>query len=87
MATKRTVELKGLSVEQLQNEVTEFEGQLKSLRFDHATRGIQNPLQLREAKRELARIKTELRSRELEAGGEDLAAKRSRIRLRRRLKK
>lgn len=87
MATKRTVELKGLSVEQLQNEVAEFEAQLQSLKFDHATRGIQNPLQLRSSRRELARIKTELRKREIEEGGEKLAEKRTKIRLRRRLKK
>jgi large subunit ribosomal protein L29 len=39
--------------------------QLKKLEFNHAISAIENPLQIRAMRRDIARLLTELRSREL----------------------
>lgn len=58
-------ELREKSSEDLNNELVELKDELFKLRFQHATRQLENPLQLRNVKREIARVKTILREREL----------------------
>lgn len=58
-------ELREKSSEDLNNELAELKDELFKLRFQHATRQLENPLQLRNVKREIARVKTILREREL----------------------
>ena len=41
--------------------------ELFKLRFQHATRRLENPLQLRIVRREIARVKTIIREREIQA--------------------
>ncbi len=84
MATKRTTELKALDQDALLNEVNELGEELKKMQFDHAVRGIQNPLQLRGMRREIAKVNTEIRARELAAMSDIQLANRSKIRERRR---
>lgn len=79
MATKRTIELNNLSIDELQSEVKSLEEQLSKLKFDHAVRGLGNPLEIRGLRREVARLNTELRSREISAMSSADLAKRSRI--------
>ncbi len=86
MSNKKSTDLKGLSTEQLQSEVVSVESTVSKLKFDHAVRGLQNPREIGKNKKEIARIKTEVRSRELSAASPEVIAKRSKIRLRRRLK-
>ncbi|MBK8700449.1 MAG: 50S ribosomal protein L29 [Saprospiraceae bacterium] len=86
MASKRNTELKSMSVEQLQHEVTELDSNISKLKFDHAVRGLQNPLEIRNTRKEIARLNTEIRSRELSTADADVLTKRSKIRLRRRSK-
>jgi len=83
MATKKYIELQGYSDADLLNELKETEGNYQKLKFDHSVRGLDNPLRLREVKRDIARINTEIRKRQLAALSEDQLAKRSRIRNRR----
>lgn len=84
MATKISLELKELSDAELKNDLAETQEEYKKLKFDHAVKGLDNPLDLREVRRNIARLKTEERRRELAACSEADLAKRSKIRARRR---
>ncbi len=86
MATKKYMELQGYSDSDLFNELKESEQQFQKLNFDHAVKGLDNPLVIRELRRDIARLKTEIRKRELSAAGEEVLANRSKIRARRRSK-
>ena len=79
MASKRTIELKNLSDEDLQNEVAQLSSDLSKLKFDHAVSGIANPLRIPVLRKEVARINTEIRARELAVMSPELLAKRDRI--------
>ena len=87
MATKKFIELQEFSDEELINELKETQAQYQKLKFDHATKGLENPLVLREVRRDIARLKTEVRRRELASASEEKLAKRSKIRERRRRNK
>jgi len=84
MATKKYLELKGFSDEDLASELTQTEIQYQKLKFDHAIKGLDNPLVLREVRRDIARLRTEIRRRELANMSEEQLSGRSRIRARRR---
>lgn len=86
MASKTTTELKGMSVEQLQNQAAELESGISKMKFDYAVRGLQNPMEIRRTRKEIARLYTELRDRELSQASDVELAKRSKLRLRRRSK-
>lgn len=84
MATKKFLELQDYTAEELANELQQTEAQYQRLSFDHSIRGLDNPLALREVRRDIARLKTEIRRREVvEMSKEDLA-NRTKIRTRRR---
>lgn len=57
-------ELKTQSTQELLNELTNLKEELFNLRFQHATGQLENPLRIREVKRDYARVKTVLRERE-----------------------
>ncbi len=84
MASKKFLELKEFSNEDLVAELNETEVQYQKLKFDHAIKGLDNPLVLREVRRDVARLKTEMRRRELTEMSEAELANRSKIRARRR---
>lgn len=65
MATKKYIELQEFTVEQLQSELEQTAKQYQKLEFDHALKGLENPLALREVRRDIARLKTEIRRREI----------------------
>ncbi len=84
MATKKFIELQEFATDDLVGELTETEAQYRKLRFDHAVKGLDDPMTIREVRRDIARMKTELRRRELaDATPEDLS-QRSKTRRRRR---
>ena len=87
MPSKKTLELKEFSVDDLKNEIVETETQYQKMKFDHAIKGLDDPLALREVRRDIARLKTEVRTRELAELGTEGIAKRSKIRARRARKK
>jgi large subunit ribosomal protein L29 len=64
MKTKGT-DLKNLTLVELQDKLQDSRGTLNKLRFNHAVSPIDSPMQLRSKKKEVARILTELRKREL----------------------
>ncbi len=81
MATKKFLELKEFSAEELMNELNVTQEQYGKMKFEHAIRGLENPLTLREVRRDIARLKTEVRRRELD---DVEATSRTKIRARRR---
>ena len=81
---KNYIELKEMSDGDLQTELKQINTQYQKLRFDHTIKGLDNPVNLRKTKRDIARIKTEIRRREVSAMTPAQTAKRSKIRLRRR---
>ena len=83
MATNKYIELQQMTDEDLQNEITVTQDQLKKLKFDHAIRGLENPLLLREIRRDIARLYSEQRRRELKEMTPEQLDKRSKIRRRR----
>ena len=54
-----------MSSEELAKELEELKKELFKLRFSLATNGLYNPLKIKEVKRDIAKIKTVLREREL----------------------
>ena len=84
MATHKFIELQQYTDEDLQNEINVTEEQYKKLKFDHAIRGLENPLLLKEVRRDIARLNTEKRARAMKAMTPEQLAKRSNILRRRR---
>ena len=84
MATKKFLELQEMSDIDLNNELTETKTQYQKMKFDHAIKGLENPLLLREIRRDIARLQTEIRRREVAQMDENQLANRSKIRARRR---
>ncbi len=83
MPSKKFIELQEFTDEELKNELTETQSQYQKLQFDHALRGLENPLALREVRRDVARIKTEERRREVIAFTSEDLMNRSKKRARR----
>ena len=87
MATKKFQELQDSTDQDVREMLTETEAAFQKLTFDHAIRGLDNPLELRDLRRDVARLKTEVRRRELAACSQEDLAKRSKIRARRKRNK
>lgn len=60
-------DIKQLTTEELLEKGRETKVQLKKMEFNHAISAIENPLQIRAVRRDIARLLTELRSRELKS--------------------
>lgn len=58
-------ELTKMTTPELEKELGELKSELFKLRFSLATNGLDNPLKVREVRRNIARVKTILRDREL----------------------
>lgn len=67
MAQIKREDLNNLTSEDLKQRLHDDADRLQKLRFNHAVNPLENPLQLRYLRREVARLKTELRKRELTA--------------------
>jgi len=59
-------EIRNLSADELSAKLTDLKKDLFMLRMQHATNQLDNPLKLAEVKRDIARVKTVLREKELE---------------------
>ena len=62
-------EIHALKDEELKVKLGELKQELFNLRFSHATGQLNNPMQLAKCKKDIARIKTVMRDRELKAKG------------------
>ena len=59
-------ELRKLSTEELNNKIKEYKEELFNLRFQQATGNLEKPVRLRELRKQVAKMKTIIRERELE---------------------
>lgn len=50
---------------ELNNEVKKLKNELFNLRFQHVTGQLENPIKMRDIKKEIARVKTIIREKEL----------------------
>ena len=64
-------DLRSKSLEELKKEEQELKAQLFKLRFQHATSQIANPLELNSVKKDIARVKTIIREKELAGSAKD----------------
>ena len=58
-------ELRKLSTEELNNKIKESKEELFNLRFQQATGNLEKPVRLRELRKQVAKMKTIIREREL----------------------
>ena len=65
MKAKEIKEIRSLSVEDLGKKLQDLKKDLFTLRMQHATNQLDNPLQIAVVKKEIARVKTILREKEL----------------------
>ena len=57
--------LNEMSSPELEKELSELKSELFKLRFSLATNGLDNPMRIREVRREIARVKTIMRQNEI----------------------
>ncbi len=70
MATKQAKELRALNDTELEHRLGETKEELFNLRFQNATGELENVARLPQVRREIARIETLLREREIAAAEE-----------------
>ncbi|MFY0653752.1 MAG: 50S ribosomal protein L29 [Cyclobacteriaceae bacterium] len=58
-------EIKGLSLDELKGKLEAEKESLAKLKFAHAITPVENPMRLKEARKLVARISTEIRAKEL----------------------
>ena len=64
MKAKELKEIRGLSVEKLEEKLQELKKDLFMLRMQHATNQLDNPMQIAAVKKDIARVKTIIREKE-----------------------
>lgn len=57
--------LREMNESDLQNRITDDELRLKKLKFAHAVSPLENPMSIRDIRKDIARTKTELRKKQL----------------------
>ena len=60
-------EIRKMTSSDLEKELVELKSELFKLRFQLATNGLENPMKIKNTKRDIAKIKTILKERELDA--------------------
>jgi large subunit ribosomal protein L29 len=63
-------DIRDLSSDEIRQKLDESTEELFNLRFQHATDQLENPMRLGHVKRDIARIKTVAKERELTSSGE-----------------
>lgn len=63
-------EIRKIASSDLEKELVELKSELFKLRFQSAANGLDNPMKIRNTKRDIAKIKTILRERELQDSAE-----------------
>lgn len=60
-------DLKGLSVDELRTEIGAEQNRLLKLKFAHAVSPVENPMRIRESRKRIARLHTELTAKSRQA--------------------
>ena len=63
----KTIDIHKMTDVELTGKLKELKSELFNLRFRHASGQLENPLSIRNCKRDIARVNTEIRARELKA--------------------
>ena len=63
-------EIRNMTSSDLEKELVELKSELFKLRFQLATNGLENPMKIKNTKKDIARIKTILKERELQESAE-----------------
>lgn len=58
-------EIRNLSVQELNEKLSDLKSELFNLRFQHAINQLENPMRLGTVKKDIARVKTIIREKEL----------------------
>ena len=66
-STKYNAQLQGMTAEELTKELTDAKKELFNLRFQSSTGQLENPMKMKEVKKDIARVKTVIRENELKA--------------------
>lgn len=61
----KTKEIREMSSEKLEQELSELKSELFKLKFSLAVNGLENPMKMKVVKKDIAKIKTILKEREL----------------------
>ena len=67
MLIMKAQDIHGMTSDELQVKLAELKDELFNLRFRHAVNELENPNVINSTKKDIARIKTEIRARELKA--------------------
>ena len=65
----KTEEIRELTIDEINARVNQLQEELFRLRFRSATQELENPMLLRTLRKDIARLKTVLRERELQSEG------------------
>ena len=63
MKAKEIKEVRGMSIEKLEEKLQELKKDLFMLRMQHATNQLDNPMQIAAVKKDIARVKTIIREK------------------------
>ncbi|MCT4662334.1 MAG: 50S ribosomal protein L29 [Tissierellales bacterium] len=63
----RASELRELTLQELNNKIGEYKAELFNLRFQLATGQLDNPMRIKQVRKDIARVKTVARQKELNA--------------------
>ena len=61
----KAAEVRAMNKADLEKKLSELKAELFNLRFQHVTGQLENPVKMRELKRDIARVKTIIREKEL----------------------
>ena len=62
----KAIELREMSMAELNDKLADLKAELFNLRFQHAINQLENPLKIKDVKKDIARVKTVIRQLELE---------------------
>jgi len=63
----KAAEIRELSVAELNEKLSDLKAELFNLRFQHAINQLDNPMRLNAVKKDIARVKTVIREREMKS--------------------
>ncbi len=66
----KQAEITGLTTEELRERISVFENNLMKMKLTHTISQLENPISIRHIRRDIARLKTELKKRHLDSANE-----------------
>lgn len=62
----KSKEIKGMGVAELNEKISTEKEALRKMKFAHQVSAIENPMKMKETRKQIARLKTELRAKEIQ---------------------